>query len=333
MVRDGRDLWHIVDEGGERIAALSGRFRKSIVSRADWPAVGDWVMAETRPDADRATIHAVLPRKTAIRRKLPGEEVDSQIVAANVDLVFIVSALDGGRNFHPRSIERYLALVRESGAQPALILNKSDLCAQPLPFLEQARALAPDTPVCLTCALTGQGMDAVVRLTEPGRTCAFIGPSGVGKSALVNWLMGKEVKETGEVRETDRRGRHTTTYRELLMLPNGALVIDTPGLREIRIWADEDHLAELYPEIAELAAGCRFSDCRHDREPGCAVRQAVEHGSLPPERLAAFHQLRAELAELAERRRIHERRRERRHRRILQIGIDRETAVKRGRGE
>lgn len=333
VVRDGRDLWHIVGASGERLAALSGRFRRAAKSRSDWPAVGDWVMAEQKSGADRAIIHAVLPRATAIQRKAPGEEVDTQVVAANVDRAFIVCALDGGRNFHPRAIERYLALVRESGADAALILNKSDLCGDSGGYVNQARSLAPDTPICVTSAVTGNGIEDVIRLMEPGRTFVFVGPSGVGKSALVNRLMGEDVKETGKVRERDRRGRHTTTYRELLALPNGALVIDTPGLRELQLWGDRERLEDVYPDVAALAPYCRFTDCRHDREPGCAVRAAVEAGTLPADRLAAYHQLRLELEELAERRKMHELRRERRHRRVLQLGVDREMAPRKGRIE
>ncbi len=333
VVRDGRDLWHIVSARGEFVAALSGKFRRAARTRDAQPTVGDWVLAETKGPQDRALIHALLPRRTAITRKAAGEEVETQVVAANVDLVFIVSALDGGRNFNPRRIERYLALAHESGAKPAFILNKVDLCDDPASFVESARALAPDVPLCVTCALTGRGLDSVRALLAPGRTCALVGSSGVGKSALVNRLLGDEVKETGEVRERDRRGRHTTSYRELLRLPGGALVIDTPGLREIQLWGEEEQLHEVFPDIEALAALCRFKDCRHESEPGCAVRAAVEAGTLSASRLASYLQLRAELEELAARRKLHQRRVEHRHRRVLQHGVDRRAAPKKGRLE
>lgn len=322
VVRDGRDLWHIVSEEGEFVAALAGRFRREARDRRDLPAVGDWVMAEFFGPDDRALIHGVLPRKTALERKVPGERVETQVVAANVDWVFIVSALDGGRNFVPRRIERYLLLVRESGARPALVLNKLDLCSDPAEYERIAASLAPGAPVFITCALDGRGVDALSSLLERGSTCAFIGPSGVGKSALINRLMGEEVKEVGEVREKDRRGRHTTTYRELLRLPNGALVIDTPGLRELQLWSESDRVEDLFPDIAALAAQCRFNDCRHEKEPDCAVRAAIEAGRLSAERYAGFAAIRRELEELAERRRQHLRRTERRRHRLLTADLE-----------
>jgi ribosome biogenesis GTPase len=322
VVRDGRDLWHIVSARGEFVAALAGKFRRSAKDRAALPTVGDWVLAETRGPNDRALIHALLPRRSSLARKVAGDEVETQVVAANVDVVFIVHALDGGRNFNTRSLERYLALAREGGVAPAIVLNKADLCDDPMPFLESARSIAPDAPVFATSALTGLGLENIHAALAPGRTCALIGPSGVGKSALVNRLMGEEVKETGEVRERDRRGRHTTSYRELIRLPNGALVIDTPGLREIQLWCGEERLDEVFPDIEALAQSCRFRDCRHEHEPGCAVRAAVEGGALDASRLAHYIRLRAELEELAARRKVHQRRVERRNRRILQIRED-----------
>ncbi len=326
VVRDGRDLWHIVCARGEFVAALSGKFRKQARGKIDQPAVGDWVLAETRGEEDRALIHRVLPRRTAIVRKVPGDTVETQVVAANVDIVFIVHALDGGRNFNLRRIERYLALVRESGAAPVLVLNKCDLCADPEGYAASLRALAPAVDVLLTSAVSGRGMDEIRARLKPGLTCALLGPSGVGKSAIVNQLLGEELKETGEVRSRDRRGRHTTTYRELLRLSCGALVIDTPGLREIQLWGGEENLADVFPDVDELARQCRFTDCRHGKEPACAVRAAVAEGRLPARRLDNFLQLRGELEELAERQQRHRQRVERRHRRVLQHGVDKQDA-------
>ena len=322
IVRDGRDLWHIVCEDGEFVAALSGRFRHTATKRVDQPTVGDWVLAETKGADDRALIHRVLPRQTAIVRKMPGEVVETQVVAANVDVVLIVHALDGGRNYNLRRIERYLSLARESGAQPALVLNKCDLCENPDPFAAEVHTLAPDAPVHVTCAISGRGVDGIRAMLKPGQTCVLLGPSGVGKSALVNQLLGDEVKETGEVRARDRRGRHTTSYRELLPLPCGALVLDTPGLREIQLWGDDESLADVFPDIEALAASCRFTDCRHEREPGCAVQRALTEGRLPARRLANYIQLRGELEALAERQQRRTQRVERRHRRLLQRDVD-----------
>ncbi len=333
VVRDGRDLWHVVAEDGEFVAALSGRFRRAATRRVDQPAVGDWVLVETRRADGSAQIHGVLPRQTAIARKMPGDAVETQVLAANVDLALIVHALDGGRNYNPVRIERFLALVRESGAQPALVLNKCDLCEDPDLFAAEARALAPGTPVHVTSALDGRGMDGVRSLLKPGLTCVLLGPSGVGKSALVNRLMGVEAKETGEVRARDRRGRHTTSYRELLPLPGGALVMDTPGLREIQLWGGAGQLADVFPDIESLAPSCRFTDCRHEKEPGCAVRAAIADGRLTERRLANFLQLRGELGELAQNALRHHQRVERRHRRVLQRGVEKKEAPRRGTRE
>lgn len=330
VVRDGRDLWHIVCERGEFVAALSGKFRHMATSRASRPAVGDWVMAETAGTEDRARIHHLLPRQTAITRKVPGDRVETQVVAANVDLALIVCALDGGRNFNVPRLHRYLALVRESGSAAALVLNKSDLCEDPDRFAAEARALAPDLPVHVTCALTGRGVDGIRASLKRGMTCALLGPSGVGKSALVNQLLGDAWKETGEVRTGDRRGRHTTSYRELLPLPGGALVIDTPGLREIQLWGDGERLAEVFPEIEALAPNCRFTDCRHLQEPGCAVQAAVADGRLSGRRLATYHQLRAELDALSERQQRHHQRMEHRRRQALQREMDAKDATRKG---
>lgn len=330
IVRDGRDLWHLVCERGEFVGALSGKFRRAAKSRGDQPTVGDWVMAETAGADDRALIHHLLPRQTAIARKVAGERVETQVVAANVDLVLIVHALDGGRNFNLRRIERYLALARESGAQAALVLNKCDLCEDPARFAAEAQALAPETPVHVTCAITGRGVDGIRAMLKRGMTCALLGPSGVGKSALVNQLLGDAVKETGEVRARDRRGRHTTSYRELLPLPGGSFVIDTPGLREIQLWGDGESLAEVFPDIEALAPSCRFTNCQHKQEPGCAVQAAVADGRLPARRVANYHQLRSELDELAERQQRHRQRVEHRHRRVLQHDVDRKDAPRKG---
>lgn len=331
IVRDGRDLWHVVCEHGKFVAALSGKFRRSSKARVEQPTVGDWVLVETKGPEDRALIHRLLPRRTVIARKVPGDNMETQAVAANVDTIFIVHALDGGRNFNLRRIERYLALARESGAAASLVLNKSDLCDDPRRYADELRALAPQTPVHITCAISGNGVDELRATLKPGQTFVMIGPSGVGKSALVNQLLGDTIKETGEVRARDKRGRHTTTYRELLKLPDGALIIDTPGLREIQLWGREENLIETFPDVEQLAANCRFADCRHEQEPGCAVRAAVEAGQITARRLDNYLQLRAELEGLIERQLRHRQRVERRHRRILQHDVDKQDAPRKNK--
>lgn len=333
VVRDGRDLWHVVCAHGKFVAALAGKFRRNAKARIEQPTVGDWVLVETKGRNDRALIHRLLPRRTVIARKVPGENMETQAVAANVDKIFIVHALDGGRNFNLRRIERYLALARESGAPAALVLNKSDLCDNPQRYADELRALAPETPVHVTCAISGSGVDGLRAALTPQQTFVLIGPSGVGKSALVNQLFGEEAKETGEVRARDKRGRHTTSYRELLKLPNGALIIDTPGLREIQLWGREENLLETFPDVEQLATGCRFADCRHEQEPGCAVRAAVAAGKLAARRLDNYMQLRAELEGLVERQQRHRQRVERRNRRLLQHGVDKQDAPRKGTWE
>jgi ribosome biogenesis GTPase len=301
VVREGRDRCHVVGEMGELLATISGRLRHRAKVRSDLPAVGDWVVIQPPNAGGPALIHAVLPRRTALERKSPGSLTQTQVVAANIDVVFVVGALDGGRNFNLRRFERYLALVRESGAAPVLLLNKCDLCEEVDALIEEARTVTGDVPVLAVSALTGQGMAGLKMYFKKGRTTALIGPSGVGKSALVNALAGDaEAKETGEVRDNDKRGRHTTTYREILPLPGGALIFDTPGLREIQIWGDGESLADVFPDIEELTAQCRFRDCRHDAEPGCAVQAAIASGALDERRLDHYRQLAGELAELSE---------------------------------
>ena len=214
----------------------------------------------------------------------------------------MVGALDGGRNLNLRRFERYLSLVRESGAAGVLLLNKCDLCPEASERVEEARTVAAEIPVHAVSALTGAGLSDLKPYFKKGRTVALIGPSGVGKSALVNALSGDdEAKEVGEVRESDRRGRHTTTYREILPLPGGALILDNPGLREIQLWGDGESLDEVFPDLEELARQCRFRDCRHGQEPGCAVQAAIARGDLDERRLEHYRQLSGELKELADR--------------------------------
>lgn len=300
VVREGRDLYHVVGAEGETLAALSGRLRHQARVRADLPAVGDWVLIQPPAAGGPALIRHLLPRRTALERRSPGSLTQTQVVAANMDVVFVVGALDGGRNFNLRRFERYLALVRESGAAAVLLLNKCDVCDEVEARVEEAKTVAGEVPVLPISALTGAGLSALKMYFKKGRTVALIGPSGVGKSALVNALSGEDdTKEVGAVRENDRRGRHTTTYREILPLPGGALIMDSPGLREIQIWGDGESLSDVFPDLEELAARCRFRDCRHEAEPGCAVQEAIRSGTLEERRLDHYRQLAAELDALA----------------------------------
>ncbi len=292
-------LYRVLTGEGELLAEVAGRFRHQAGGPEDFPAVGDWVALEPRPDEGRATIHAVLPRKSAFVRKTAGDTVLVQVLAANLDTVFLVAGLD--RDFNQRRIERALVLAWESGAVPVVLLNKADLCAVADTDARKAEveAVAPGVPVHVVSGRSGDGMEALAPYLAPGLTVALLGSSGVGKSTIVNRLLGEERQRTSEVREHDQRGRHTTTYRELIVLPGGAVLVDTPGLREIQLWGTEEGLETAFDDVARLATGCRFHDCRHRGEPGCAVLAAVEAGELDEGRLASHRKLEAELRHLA----------------------------------
>ncbi|WP_048152727.1 ribosome small subunit-dependent GTPase A [Methanolacinia paynteri] len=257
------------------------------------PAVGDFVVLLPVPEAGTYTIVDILPRKTVFTRGVPGKDGSDQVIAANIDTVFIVTAI--GPDFNSRRIERYLAIAHSSGAKPVILVNKADLSEDPDSVIESLSRSTSGVPVIAISALTHSGLSQLEPFLAPGTTVALIGSSGVGKSTLINALLEKEIQATGVNRESDGKGRHKTTVRQLFILDNGALVIDNPGLREVGLGTSGSGMSEAFPDIIELAAGCRFSDCRHENEPGCAVRQAVADGILPQERLDNFIRLSREL--------------------------------------
>jgi ribosome biogenesis GTPase len=259
------------------------------------PSVGDWVAVRPLEGERKAVIEAVLPRRSAFTRKEAWSRTVAQVVAANVDTVFLVTAFGGDLN--ARRIERYLTSAWDSGSNPVIVANKVDLAEDRLLELADVEAVALGVPVLVVSAATGEGMDELEVRLQPGRTVALLGSSGVGKSTLVNRLAGRELLATNEIRK-DGRGRHTTSHRELVPLPSGALLIDTPGMRELQLWADEEVLDSTFAEIAELAGACRFSDCSHEHEPGCAVKSAIADGSLPRERFSSYRKLQRELRAL-----------------------------------
>lgn len=294
--RDASVVW---SEKGELRAVPTGRFAHGAASRADWPVVGDWVAVEPLPGEDRARLHAVLARRGRFARKVPGENTEEQILVANVDTVFLVSGLDG--DFNLRRIERYLTTAWDSGADPVIVLNKADLCADAQERQAEVEAVAYGVPVYRLSAAHKQGLEALGGHLRPGGTVALLGSSGVGKSTLVNALAGADVQDTGGVRLDDSRGRHTTTHRELVRLAGGALLVDTPGLRELQLWGDGEDLEQTFEDIEALADQCRFRDCGHQGEPGCAVGAALDGGALDSKRYESYLKLRRELAYLERR--------------------------------
>jgi ribosome biogenesis GTPase len=277
---------------GEMWADVPGRLRHRAASAADLPAVGDWVAWDRHPQAARATVAAVLPRRTAFVRKAAGFEAVEQVIAANVDVVFVVTSLD--RDLNPRRLERYLTLAWESGAEPVVVLTKADLCEGVDAAVAEVEGVTFGVPAHAVSAVTGEGLEALAAHVGGGRTATLVGSSGVGKSTLVNALHGDAGLETGGVRD-DGRGRHTTTRRELVVLASGGCLIDTPGMRELTLWDAEEGLGQAFDDIEQLAGECRFSDCLHQGEPGCAVGAAISSGRLDAARLESYRRLEREL--------------------------------------
>jgi ribosome biogenesis GTPase len=285
-------VYRVITEAGERLAEATGRMKHLAQGRSELPAVGDWVALRIDDAGDRTLIKAVLPRLGKFSRKSAGEWTDEQVIAANIDTVFLVSGLDGDLN--PRRIERYLLLAAQSHARPVIILNKSDLADDVDEVVAMITAMAPDVPVLAISASDGSGFDALQPYLGVGQTVALLGSSGVGKSSIVNRLVGELVLPTRSVRESDSRGRHASVHRQMIALPGGGLVIDTPGMRELQLWGVDEGLSGSFDDVAAMGEACRFRDCRHGREPGCAVKAAVEAGTLDAARYENFLKLQAE---------------------------------------
>lgn len=282
---ENRGLYKVLTENGESWAELRGKLRHEAASHEMLPAVGDWVLAEEH--GTRATIHFVFERRSKFSRKSAGKKTEEQIVAANVDTVLLVSSLN--REFNTRRMERYLTLAWESGARPVVVLNKSDLCENVCELCAQAENAAMDVRVVVASVVNGEGIAELREIVRTGGTAALLGSSGVGKSSLINAIFGREMQATREVRESDDRGRHTTTSRQLIVVPGGGVLLDTPGMRELQLWDAGEGIGHAFADVQELAPGCKFRDCSHRDEPGCAVRNAMDE-----ERLANYHKLRRE---------------------------------------
>jgi len=292
VVAQQRGMWRLAGGFEECWAEPSGRLRLEAEVGGDWPAVGDWLAAQNCIGGTRAIIETVLPRRGKFSRKVAGKRAAEQVIAANVDKAVVVAGLDG--DFNVRRMERYLAQCWDSGARAVLVLNKADACQSAREYVEQAEAIAMGAMVYVLSARSGEGVESFERSLARGETVVFLGSSGVGKSTLVNRLLRQDRQTTAAVRESDNRGRHTTTARELLVLPNGAIVIDTPGLRELQLWEAEEGVGRAFADIAELAHQCKFRDCTHQNEPGCAVQAALQNGALDSGRFENLRKLERE---------------------------------------
>ena len=288
-----RDLYKIVGENGEMNASVSGKLAYQAARQADFPSVGDWVMVDrSGSDFGNAIIHHILNRKSLLTRQAAGTANDQQVIAANVDILFICMSLNA--DFNLRRVERYLTIAWDSMTTPVIVLTKSDLCEALQCKLDEISSVSPGVDVVVCSSKDEYGFESINTYVKEGRTIAFVGSSGVGKSTIINRLLGQDVLKTRNIREHDDRGRHTTTHRQLILLPNGGIVIDTPGMRELQICSG--NLSRTFEDVAEIASGCKYNDCSHTTEPGCMVRMAIQDGTLSEARLESYRKLQREMS-------------------------------------
>ncbi|TDO73397.1 ribosome biogenesis GTPase [Halanaerobium saccharolyticum] len=284
-----KGMYKLYTERGEVLAEITGKMRYN----NQFPAVGDWVIIDFQNNEDRAIIHDILPRMSKFSRKAAGTNTNEQIVAANIDTVFIVTSLN--QDFNLRRLERYLTIAWNSGAKPVIVLSKADLCDKPEIKKNEVETVAFGVPIHIISSLTGKGLNELKDYLIRGKTAALLGSSGVGKSTIINQLLDQKKMEVNEIRINDGRGKHTTTHRELIVLESGGILIDTPGMREVQLWDDSEGINESFEDLKSIAKKCKFNDCQHDTEPGCAVKKAIENGELTKERLENYRKLKREL--------------------------------------
>ncbi len=300
IIREHKELYMLAGESGEYRGEITGKFRFEAKSRADFPAVGDWVVATPFENEAKAIIHAVLPRKSCFSRQAvlsggqpeTGGKTDEQVLASNIDTVLIVNGLDN--DYSLRRMERYLSAAWDSGANPVIVLNKADICENIEAKIAEVEAITYDTPIHAMSAEKQSGLEQLDQYMVRGNTIVLLGSSGVGKSTIINQLLGEQRLKTQEIRQSDSKGRHTTTHRELVVLPEGGIVIDTPGMRLFKVWDGDEGLSHTFGDILELMSQCRFSDCKHRSEPGCAVKAALEEGILDQRRYDSYLKLQKE---------------------------------------
>ena len=287
-------MFRVVTAEGEWLSVCSGTFEHEAFDRRDFPAVGDWVAVERMPGEERGIIHAILPRTSLFSRKVAGLAIAEQIIAVNIDIVFLVMSMN--KDFNARRLERYLVAAYDSGANPVVVLTKKDRCDNPSYYIEEARNIALGTDVFAVSNLTGEGISVLTRLLNDGKTAALLGSSGVGKSSLANAICGDKMMAVRDIREDDDMGRHTTSHRELIRIPTGGVLIDTPGMREFQLWDDNESLDSSFKDIEEFSNSCKFNDCQHTNEPGCAIQEALDTGVLSAGRYGSYLKLKRELA-------------------------------------
>ncbi|MEI4771057.1 ribosome small subunit-dependent GTPase A [Psychrobacillus sp. FJAT-51614] len=295
VLLEHKNLYRVITNEGEWLCSLSGKF-KFDHDREAFPAVGDWVVLDRMPGEEKGIIQEVLPRSSQFSRKVAGMTTDIQLIAVNVDYVFLVMSLN--HDFNVRRLERYLLAAWDSGATPIVVLTKKDTCDDLAYYINEVESVAFGVDIFTVSSVTGEGIDELSVLLSAGKTGALLGSSGVGKSSLINALSREEVMAVSNIREDDSKGRHTTTHRELSLLPSGGLLIDTPGMREFQLWESSEGVSASFKDIEELADECRFRDCKHQKEPGCAIREAITTGSLKEERYKSYLKLLKELAHI-----------------------------------